>query len=661
MPTIKTTVETSIPAWIDVRQHYGIEVVGILQGKLTIPKEEVTEDLLRGSARIEVEGTTEYAFPCRVAIEQKQLESDILQGWLTLEKHYPGYDVLYGKMEYQAENRTYTLMQGSVRYEVPLSSTILKGKLKIEEESLVNSTKDDTVDVLVPIDPTNPIVPAIPGGNGETYPTIKGGGEDDPIDPTDPSSGSTTYYVVSRKKNELDGYIHYQRGSKRRNLLSGKLNISKENSSTTLLTGKVHTSEDPFSMEIQGHLDAEQGMARVSLLSSCTLSKDDVAVDLLQGKVGLEIEDEKVDILTGKLTIAGYYAAADFPCRVTVRKRELVHSIMARIDVPPNRIVEIPCTIEVDGNNCANQVLLQGKVELLKEDVSVDLASGKVTLLPTIHADIDCHAKLNPIHTRREFTANVDVVQGTGMEIPATVTVTPPADYWYRQEILYCQIAVGTRFAKAIPSSIEVKGERHVYSTFPRRPKHPKARIAIVVSPTWRYEAFVFKSALVTFLDRYYRKLDLEIIFGGSPRADFDIINLAANYRIRRENLLRVPIEVDFKNRDRMSASVDHFIHHMISDCNGHDAPIARVFIFMNQPSWYYSDPVGKVAQFCKDHHISCVAIDGGGEYHEMVDIDRARDEALNHLEWDRQQRMHPVYAYENLKLPNVDLSRIVY
>lgn len=604
MAEVKTVIEHTIPAWIDVRQHYNVEIIGILQGKLTIPKIEIKEDLLVGSARVEVEGDSSYSFPCKVKIETNKVETDLLFGWLTLEQYYPGYDELYGKLTYEASTASYDLVQGHVKYQLPIDSTLLQGKVRVEKEEL----KD-----------------------------------------------------IECSGNELQGSIHYTKGMKQRDL-NGKLTIEKHDGSTSqLLRGSLTYERGESTTDIDAHIAYEEDMKKVELLKAhCYIERNDVVEDLLQGKVSLDIADEKIDLLQGKLTIANFYAAADFPCRIKVNKRELIHSIFARIDVPPTSRVDIPCTIEVDGENCANQVVLQGKVELLKDDVSVDLMDGNVTLLPTIYADIDCHAKMNPIYTRREFDASINVVQHHEMELPATVTVTPPADYWYTQEILYCSIAVGDRYSKYLPSSIDVQGERKIYSTFPRPPKKPMTRIAIVVSPTWRYEASVFKSSLITFLDRYYHKTPLDIIFGGNPRADFDIINLAANYRIPRYNLLRVPIEVDFHNRSKMQASVDHFIRHMIADSNGKPLLLSRVFIFMNQPSWYYSDPVGKIAQFCKDNQISCVAISSGGEYHEMTEIDRARDAALNHIEWDRQNRMHPVYAYENIKSPTTD-PRIVY
>lgn len=614
MAEIKTVVEHSILSWIDVRQNYNVEIIGIIQGKLTIPKIDVNEDILQGSAHIDIEGESEYSFPCRVTIQTKQFESDLLQGWLTLEQYYPGYDELYGKLTYQASTASYDLVQGHVKYQVPLQSRLLQGSLKIEREELINTVEE------------------VPMGDGTT-----------------------------KKPNELKGSLHYTKSPKQMDLY-GYINLPKENASKPqLLLGSLTYERGEHNTDLEGHIDYEEAMKREELLTAhCYIERNDVVQDILQGKLSLDIADNSIDLLQGRLTVANYYAAADFPCRIKVNKRELIHSIFARIDVPPIRKVEIPCTIEVDGENCANQVILQGKVELLKDDVSVDLMDGNVTLLPTIYADIDCHTKMNPIYTRREFEASINVVQHHEMELPATVTVTPPADYWYTQEILYCNIAVGDRYSKYLPSSIDVQGERKIYSTFPRPPKKQMARIAIVISPTWRYEASVFKSSLITFLDRYYHKTPLDIIFGGNPRADFDIINLAANYRIPRYNLLRVPIEVDFHNRSKMQASVDHFIRHMIADSNGKPLPLSRVFIFMNQPSWYYSDPVGKIAQFCKDNQISCVAISSGGEYHEMTEIDRARDAALNHIEWDRQNRMHPVYAYENIKSPTTD-PRIVY
>ena len=660
MPEIKSTMEVSIPAWIDVRPHYGIEIISVLQGRLTIPKEEVSETLLTGSTRIEKEADVEYSFPCRIKIEQKSIQSDILQGFLTLENYYPidGYNLLQGKVSLSKEKSSVDILRGNVHYVISSSNDLLTGRLNIKTEELVKPT----------------------GSGTEENPST---GEDDiqeiitiPKDPTNPYGEK-----ISRHKYEFNGSLSYDKEFHKEDLLQGHAYIARYEKLkeieghvrllNTILEdtdSEVEVPKDPTNpysgtvtrktYEINGSFNYERGSKVVDLYAKCTLSKDDVVSDLLQGTLTYEKGEESIDLLKGSLNIAGYYSAADFPCRIKVNKRELVHSIFSRINVPPQRSLEIPCHIEVDGENCVNQIILEGKVELLKEDVSVDLLQGNVILLPTIHADIDCHAKLNAVHTRREFDASINVVHGYKFELPSTITIEPSGDYWFYQEILNCRIRVGKNYSTTLPSTIQVHGEKKVYSTLP---KPPKARIAIVVSPTWRYETFVFKSSLITFLDRYYRKVNLEIVFSGSPRADFDIINLAMNYRIPRENVLNVPIEVDFHNRDRMQASVDHFIHHMITDSKGQQIPISRVFVFMNQPSWYYSDPVGKIPDFCKYNNISCVCIDSGGEYHEMMKIDQARDAALSQLEWDRQQRIHPNYTYDNVRLPNVDPNRIVY
>jgi hypothetical protein len=87
---------------------------------------------------------------------------------------------------------------------------------------------------------------------------------------------------------------------------------------------------------------------------------------------------------------------------------------------------------------------------------------------------------------------------------------------------------------------------------------------------------------------------------------------------------------------------------------------ISRVFLFMNQPSWYYNDPIAKIAEVCIKNQISCVAINGGGEYQEMTKIDRARDEMYNNIEYDRQQRMHPNYGFINVQYKE-DPNKITY
>ena len=652
---IKNSIEQSILAWIDVRQHYGVEIIGLIQGSIIIEKEKVNEDLLTISARIEKEDDITYSFPCKLEVKRVEVERDILNGWLTLEQYYPnsGYELMYGNLSYERDTKSVDLLQGSIEYNAPIESNLLKGKVHINEDELNEVYKED--------EDNNTIEITIPKINEETGKIEYEISSDGTIVPS--------YITITRKKHEFEGHLKYKEDNKTYNLLKGSLTIPKgklSDNGIEIIDGSLNIKKELSKTELNGYIKYDKEEKVIDLFSKCSLERNDVVEELLDGNVTLENQNVDIELLSGSINITDYYSAMDFPCRIKVNKQKFVHSIFARIDVPPNKEVEIPCTIEVDGNNYFKQVVLEGSIKILKEDLSVDLMRGYTTLLPTIHTDIDCSAKVNPIYTRREFNANINVVHNSSLEIPAKIEVTPPADYWYWQEILKCFIAVGSKFDHDISSSIEVKQDDsiRIHSTLPKQLYHhsiPKARIAIVVSPTWRYEAFVFKSCLVTFLDRYYGKVDLDIVFGGNPRADFDIINLAANYHIKKENLLRVPIITDFHDRSKMQESVDHFIRHMIfsKTKNSH---LARVFIFMNQPSWYYNDPVGKIAQFCKDNEISCVCINSGGEYQEMTTIDRARDEALNFIEWDRQQRMHPNYKYEFVTMkPNDDPNRIVY
>ena len=62
-----------------------------------------------------------------------------------------------------------------------------------------------------------------------------------------------------------------------------------------------------------------------------------------------------------------------------------------------------------------------------------------------------------------------------------------------------------------------------------------RARIGIVVDPRWHYDVFTFKSSLLTLFDRYYQKLDLDIVYGGNPRSDWDIEHLGYVYKYHLE------------------------------------------------------------------------------------------------------------------------------
>jgi hypothetical protein len=303
---------------------------------------------------------------------------------------------------------------------------------------------------------------------------------------------------------------------------------------------------------------------------------------------------------------------------------------------------------------------MEGTIEIQRENVSYNLLDGNCVLLPTIHADIDCSTSIESVYTRREFNANIEVANSSNNDFDATIKVKEEPLKWFYKTILRSTIAVGTKKTIEIDSKIDVQGQKEEQKTVPNPHPLPKARIAILVSPIWRYEPFVLKGSLVTLLDRYYRKVNLDIVYGGQYRSDFDIYNLAKNYKMKDENLFQVDIKYDFKDLAKTYNSIDRFIYHMSESKKGF--PLTRVFIYLNNPPYYINEPIAKVIDFCKMNNISCVGISASGAYQEYLDKDRMIDESIKANEMDKYQRKNGRRVeYINMRLPKFDPRLITY
>lgn len=674
-----------IPCKIDIQSpKYEINI----PGSLTITDNNLGIDI-RSTLYLEPNGDIEYTIPCRITTNTIKSITD-LECNLTLELSKVKYDPILSGILRLVKSKYTIDLDGSVTIigdvnkdyhtDTNTNANEFIGTLVYEEDTIENN------------DYTNPII-------DEEY-NIR----------SNEILGSITLEptTIEEHKKEIDPYImHYTQY----NEIIGSVIIEKENIDNIILTittniEKYNTNDDSVedinkeNYELLCSLIYEKDTRIIDLYGSVTLERsgyidDQYTTDItdpnnkdevitinnsneLIGYLNINIDKYHNDILNGTLHIPSYYKALYIPCRLEIRKREYIYSIFNRITIPPERILEIPCRITIERPNIIEQNILEGSVILDDyESYNEDILKGSVIYKPGICIDLLCTSNIDAIYTRREIPCSIYTVNPVEYNITSTIEINDnikvpkipkilPTNHYpisfLESPILNdknrVHISIDNEKVINTNTSLEIDHMNKIKTS--NNKTIPKGKIAIVVSPTWSYEPYVLKGSLITFLDRYYQKADISIVFGGAWRSDFDIINLSLNYRIRKENLCGVRIDRDPHDQRYIQEFTNKFIDCMINFKKNEYKDILRVFMFINQPNWYYNDPLSPIATYCRENNISTVAISPGGEYCEILEVDKIIDDLKNAEEWTRQHRYHRT-DYINIKLPLDGTDRIVY
>lgn len=309
---------------------------------------------------------------------------------------------------------------------------------------------------------------------------------------------------------------------------------------------------------------------------------------------------------------------SSFQCQIKVEKKQYIYSIYSRIKVVPKVDIDIPVIIQVQNNQLFE---IYGNVDLYNETIITDL-SASLELPPYAYDTIDGTTNIDPVYTRRDIPVYMYAVTPINTDIECTfkaITVYTPSSKEFNarinvgnsinQDILFVTMNV----LAALKHNNEFKCTIHVHNW--RLP----ARIAIAVDPLWKYEPFVIRASLVTFLDRIYTKNDLSIIYGGNPRSDWDIEHFSSIFGVDSRKMIKSPLVYDSRNPKIMRESVERFIRNMFS-FNEKDTHrvIDRVFLFVNKPLDHTHSIMSPIIDICKRYDISCVCIDSGGNFTEV-------------------------------------------
>ena len=147
----------------------------------------------------------------------------------------------------------------------------------------------------------------------------------------------------------------------------------------------------------------------------------------------------------------------------------------------------------------------------------------------------------------------------------------------------------------------------------------PYGRVAIVVDPLWNYEPYLVTRTLITFFERFHNRMNLEVVYGGSPRSDYDVEHIAHMYGVDYKNMCSSPIIRDFRDHTEVKYSVDRFIDNMINfHPFSNSTNINRVIIFADCNASYRANSIYPIIRFCKNNNISCIIIHSDGQYDEV-------------------------------------------
>lgn len=704
----------TIPCRIEISPTHRIEIIGLIRGLLTIQKEFLlTNNEILGHAKIEIEGYKDIDIPSRIEVTSNKYSIDF-SGSVSLEDNMQYKDIqchfylsptgsitneINGILTLENTPFIYDL-QSKLYYErfKTVYDPLIVGIVRYRKDKLENSKDNEIIGSLTLLGEIRDNYHTDLSTNAnEIYATLT-------YSPTDISSDNEFNPIIDQdlniRANEIFGSVNlrnmtleeykyeidpYFMHSTQHNEIIGKAIIENNQIYHTLLDGTARIEIDSFNKEIEGRINYERDTRIIDLYGKVILEKSgDITTDI-QGIARIELQSlhntTPVEF-QGKVHIPSFYKAIYIPCRLKIRKRDFVHSIFCRVIVPPQRKIYIPCRIVVETPNKLSQNILLGSITLDQYDTySQDILQSTLAYLPGVCIDIVGKAYIDAIYTRREIDSRIEVVLPSSYTIPCTIKVVddkpilidrpeitrlPNIEYYpipktldpileYNPKRVHIIVDNNT----TIPSSsLAINHLNKLESKIKKHTTIPKGKIVIAVSPTWNYDPYVFKGSLVTFLDRYYQKSDIAIVFGGNPRADFDIINLSLNYKIKRENLCGVMIDKDEHRQFHVPNFANKFINTMINFKKEEYPDILRVFMFINQPNWYYNDPLSSLATYCKTNNISAVAISPGGEYCEILEEDKIIDDLKNAREWTRQHPYHRT-DYVNIKLPDTD--RIVY
>lgn len=337
--------------------------------------------------------------------------------------------------------------------------------------------------------------------------------------------------------------------------------------------------------------------------------------DALDGEFDYKKSDYNKDLLEGNVIIHQWNQKYEILSSLLIPHYDYIYSIMSQLKVVPGWIHDIDSFLKV---------VERFKVDLLRAAIRLDFSIHKSDNLLTINATLppfeymhlNGQVNLNKIGTRKDLDSSLVVVNGLNHDINSTLEV----------ETLYEQLStdipsmlnVGESMYIDFDSVLEVDSSymfhRDINSSINVRNYDYAGRIGIFVDPLWKYEPYVLKNAVSTFLDRLYEKHKITLVYGGSPRANWDIHKFGDIYGINPSQLIEVPFSFVPGNNIINVDQMNRYIRALFEfDNNSYDF-INKVFVFSDSPYAHNTTYLAPLFKMCEVYHIPMAVITSKGD-----------------------------------------------
>lgn len=477
--------------------------------------------------------------------------------------------------------------------------------------------------------------------------------------------------------------LEYKNSDYQKDILYSEFEFTEDEYINTILTAKVSTNDYEINQDIiQANIEdyTIENISKDLGIIHLEMTDKEYGKDILSANISdLENKEYNKNILSANLSIEKELQTTDLSSKFMNKRNYFnFNTLFSKVEVPYSYSKEISISLTVDNSKkFFNKDLSIMNFHILERYKNYDVTKFRFEVEPQEYyeKDLNCILNINQNYYEKDLdckfninikTYNLDIDSSIAVKalynqdlfsrteivlkdvfdlistfriktdfykdtfsyftIPFTYEYDDTAfkfkvineeDQIYKDTILDCNVQVYTNIiTKNLKSRIRVKGK---YGECSHCIKKSNMKIMILVSPLWMFEPYVFKSSLITFFDRYIDKFNLELLYSGTPRGDFDITNIALNYGIRLEDLHRVPIEYKRNEYENNYRSINHFIHHM-TKFNNRGERINRVFVYMNNPLNWRNDPLYRIIRICLDSNISIVGIGADGDYYELND-----------------------------------------
>ena len=410
----------------------------------------------------------------------------------------------------------------------------------------------------------------------------------------------------------------------------------------------------PCKFEVKEICYRDEFDAKVDMLAIAYPHNDDDPYEVY-GDLKYEEEYRTKDIINGNANLASYYNEFYIYGKTRLCYDRYIYSIFTQFAVEPRVDKYIDCYFTVDAYNKE----FYGEVNVFPEEFSEIQLDGNVFLQYYVARQIDSKVTLDYTQTIRDIYTTIGVIGYSEYDITCGFIAIQP-NKLYDNDALTCNFETGYKQLKDFYIDMEVIKKDSCFVDLPAKLEVmnyinlPKTRVVIAVDPLWDYEPYAVINSLHTLFNRIYHKYDVDIVYGGSPRSDFDIEHIAHMYGVPFRNMHKAPLVWDPRHPWKMRESVDNFIKTMYTFKRySKRKSIGLTVLFADGMSSNRNSLVRQIAVECKKYRIPCVIIHADGTYnsvyHDRHDYDQNHhdihmDHCRNHFHphiWDHHCGPH--------------------